>query len=308
VNAPLTSSSWRFPIFAVAVVVGYELALLALLLLPRGSEFAEEFRRSCFGYDPASGLVSGIVVSTTLAVPLIVLLVASIVWWQELGAALRSRRRAVAGYYGLGLAVAFGSVAMLTAASPSSQTDQQPFPAEALRTNSWPPEMELTDHTGNTVSLAAFRGKVVLVTGFFASCGYTCPMLLSELQNLVAALTSEELDGLRIAGITLDPKKDTPEVLASIAVSRDFSSPPFHLLTGEPAAVEKTLDDFAFQRSRDADTGMILHPKQFILLDRDGRIAYRFTANERQQNWLESALRLLLDERILVGRKNKLRF
>ena len=47
--------------FAVAAVIGYELALLALLLLPSGSDFAEEFRRSCFGYDPASGMVSTIV-------------------------------------------------------------------------------------------------------------------------------------------------------------------------------------------------------------------------------------------------------
>jgi protein SCO1/2 len=292
-------SSWRFPTFAVAAVVGYEFALLALLLLPSGSEFAEEFRRSCFGYDPASGMVSVIVVSTTLTVPLIVLLVASIVWWRELTAALGARRQAVAGCVSLGLAVAFGSVATLTAVSPSSKTDEQPFPTEALRTNFRAPEFELTDHTGNTVQLADFCGEVVLVTGFFASCGYTCPMLLSDLQNSVAVLTPEQLDDLRIAVITLDPKNDTPEVLASIATARGFSSPPFHLLTGEPSAVEKILDDFAFPRSRASNTGTIDHSKLFILLDRDGRVAYRFTLGKRQQNWLGNALRLLLDERKL---------
>jgi protein SCO1/2 len=293
----LASLDWRFPTFAVSAVVGYEFALLALLLLPSGSEFAEEFRRSCFGYDPASGLVSVIVVSTTLIVPLIVLVVASIVWARELRAALRARHQAVAGCVALGLTVAFGSVALLAAGSASYELDQQPFPSEALRTKFRAPEFELTDHNGNTVRLADLRGSVVLVTGFFASCGYACPMLLSDIQNSVAALSPEQLGDLRIAGITLDPKNDTPEVLASIATARGFSSPPFHLLTDEPAVVEKTLDDLAFPRSRDADTGVIIHPNLYILLDRDGRVAYRFAAGERQQSWLSDALRLLLDER-----------
>lgn len=283
--------------FAVAAVIGYELALLALLLLPSGSDFAEEFRRSCFGYDPASGMVSTIVVSTTLIVPLIVLLIASIVWSRELASALQARRRVAAGYAGLGLAAALVSVATLTTASGLAGTDEQPFPADALRTKFQAPEFELIDHTGNTVRLADLQGDVVLVTAFFASCGYTCPMLLGDLKDSVATLTPEEIGDLRIAVITLDPENDTPEVLAGIAAARGFTSPPFHLLTGEPKTVERVLDDFSFPRTRDAETGLIEHSKLFFLVDREGRIAYRFTLDEEQNNWLESALKLLLAER-----------
>jgi cytochrome oxidase Cu insertion factor (SCO1/SenC/PrrC family) len=289
-------SSWRFPTFAITAVIGYELALLALLLLPSGSEFAEEFRRSCFGYDPVTGLVSLIVVSTTLAVPLIVGLVASIVWKRELTAALRARRPAVAGYVGLGLAVAFGSVAALAVAGRSAVTDDPPFPTDALRTKFPAPDFELTDHTGSTVRLADLRGQVVLVTAFFARCGYSCPMLLSDLQKSVAALTPEQLDDLRVAVITLDPENDTPEVLAGIAAARGFTSPPFHLLTGEPATVGRILDDFAVPRLRDTDKGFIDHSNLIILIDREGLIAYRFTLEERHESWLGNALRLLLGE------------
>jgi protein SCO1/2 len=48
---------------------------------------------------------------------------------------------------------------------------------------------------------------------------------------------------------------------------------------------------------RDTDTGLIDHANLFILIDREGRVAYRFTLGERQQDWLGNALRLLLGER-----------
>lgn len=290
-------SSWRFPTFVIAVVVGFEFGLLALLLLPSSAKFAEEFRTSCFGFDPKTGMVAWIVVFTTFMVPLIVALVVSISWWRELGAALQTRRPAVAGYVGMGFAVALSIGATLAAVSGPAETGELPFPAEVLRTEFRPPEFELKDHTGRPVRITDFRGSVVLVTAIFSRCGYSCPMILGDLQDEIAALTPEQLEDLRIVVITLDPENDTPEVLANVAAARGFSSPPFHLLTGDPATVERVLDDFAVQRSRDAKTGLIDHASLFILVDREGRVAYRFTLDERRQRWLGSALRLLLGER-----------
>ena len=289
--------SWRFPTFVIAVVVGYEFLLLVLLLLPRGTEFAEEFRTSCFGYDPATGMVAWIVVFTTFTVPLIVVLVVSISWWRELSSALQTRRQVVAGYVVTGFVVALAIGATMTAASGSPETGEMPFPVEALRTRFDVPEFELKDHTGHTVRLADLRGQVVLVTAIFSRCGYSCPIIMNNVQNAVAALTPEQLDDLRIVVITLDPENDTPEVLADFASARGFTSPPFHFLSGEPATVERVLDDFAVPRSRDAGTGFIDHANLFILVDREGRVAYRFTPDERQQRWLGSALRLLIGEK-----------
>jgi protein SCO1/2 len=120
---------------------------------------------------------------------------------------------------------------------------------------------------------------------------------LRDVQKAVSALPPEQLDNLRIAVITLDPENDTPEVLANVAAARGFTSPPFHLLTGEPATVERILDNFAVPRFRNADTGLIDHANLFILIDQEGRIAYRFSPDERQQHWLGEALRQLIDER-----------
>ena len=55
-------SSWRFPIFAVTLVLGYEVMLLTLLLLPAGegqvASFADEFRGAS-GMTPRQGRPSG---------------------------------------------------------------------------------------------------------------------------------------------------------------------------------------------------------------------------------------------------------
>ncbi len=292
-------SSWRFPTFVISVAIGLELLLLTLLLLPDESKLAqltEEFRASCFGYDPATGMVAWIVVFTTFTVPWIVVLVVSISWHRELSHSLQRQRRAVAGYASMGLIIALTIGASLTAASSSHEPQEMPFPADALRTDFKSPEFKLTDHTGRTVQLKDFRGQVVLVTAIFSRCGYSCPIMMRDLQEAVASLTQEQRDNLRIAVITLDPENDTPEVLQRVAASRNFSSPPYHLLSGEPAIVEKTLDDFAFPRLRNSETGNIDHANLFIFIDRGGRIVYRFTVGPRQQIWLKSALQQLLSE------------
>jgi len=49
-------------------------------------------------------------------------------------------------------------------------------------------------------------------------------------------------------------------------------------------------------RQRDPKTGVIDHSNLFILVDRQGRVSYRLTLGSRQQQWLISALQVLLAE------------
>lgn len=288
-------SSWRFPTFSIGAAIGYVSILLALLLLPSDSDFAEEFRTSCFGFDPETGLVAWIVVFSTFTVPLLVALVVAISWWRELHAALRTLP-AVPMYFLAGFSAALAISFTLMAVGDSRDSGEMPFPAEALRSQRRTPQFELEDHTGRSIRRADLDGRVVLVTAIFSRCGYSCPKILSELQNAVAALTPEQLDELRIVVITLDPENDTRDVMAQVAAARGFASPPFHLLTGQPERVEGVLDNFGFPRSRNAETGFIDHADLYLLIDREGRIAYRFTLGERQQTWLVSALVQLLAE------------
>jgi len=146
------------------------------------------------------------------------------------------------------------------------------------------------------VDLAALKGQVVLLTGVYASCPHTCPLIMAEAKRVVAALSPAERADLRVIAVTLDPAHDTPAVLARFADMHGLETPMWHLVTGEVAAVEQTLDRMGIARKRDPKTGVIDHGNLLMLVDRGGRLAYRFTMGPKQEPWLRAAIRLLLRE------------
>ena len=73
------------------------------------------------------------------------------------------------------------------------------------------------------------------------------------------------------------------------------------MLMQEHRLIEKALDAMDVVRNRNPDTGLIDHTNLFLLIDRDGRVAYRFGLGARQRQWLTSALRILLREPIEAG-------
>lgn len=289
--------SWRFPVVGLTVGLATTALGAATLFWPPTpdalGQFAEDFRVWCFGYDPATGSIQWAYVFVFLVQPLALCALLAALWGQDLR---RLRAREAAPWLGVG----FGLTALFAAGLWGSFTPaprgELPFPAEALRTSLAPPAFALDAHDGTTVSLAALRGKVVMVTGVYASCGNTCPMIMGQSRDAVAALTPAEREDLRVVGVTLDPTHDTPAVLAAMATAQQVSAPSFRLVTGPPATVEGLLDSFGIARSRDPETGIITHANVFVLIDRAGNVAYRFTLGDRQKVWLTTALRLLLAE------------
>mgnify|MGYP002789635029 CR=1 FL=1 len=73
-------------------------------------------------------------------------------------------------------------------------------------------ELALTDHNGKRRTLADFRGKVVTVFFGFTHCPDVCPTTLAEMA-LVAKELGGDADRLQVLFVTVDPERDTPEVL-----------------------------------------------------------------------------------------------
>jgi protein SCO1/2 len=231
-----------------------------------------------------------------LVQPLVLGTVIAGVWWRPLRRVVRGRPRALFPVAAAALFLVATTGAGFATVSPGTTTGELPFPADGLRTALLPPDFALIDHTGAPVRLAELRGRVVLVTAVYATCGYTCPMILGQTKGAVATLTPEERADLTVVGITLDPAHDTPDVLARMAQGQGVAPPLYHLVTGDPAQVDRVLDDFSVARARDPKTGVIDHANLFILIDRGGHIAYRFTLGERQARWLGEGLKTLLRE------------
>ena len=176
-----------------------------------------------------------------------------------------------------------------------------PFPAEALRTAYPAPVFALTNQVGERVDLAALRGKVVVLTAVYASCGHTCPLMLAQSKRAVGELTETEREDLRVVAVTLDPQHDSVETLKFLSELQGLPAPLYNLLTGDVAEVERVLDDMDVTRRRDPETGIIDHANLFLVIDREGKVAYRLGLGERQERWLVAAMRALLREPVSSG-------
>lgn len=292
-------SGVAFPAFALSLLFSWSVFIAAMLFLPASASglgaFAEEFRVWCFGYDPATGRTE---VGYVMAMLLPQVMLAGFIlafWWPPLRA-MAQRPRAFIPYFASAAFLVTAAVVGFAYSGVEAPTGELPFPAEALRTAYAPPELVLTNQLEQEVDLIALRGNVVVLTAVYASCPHTCPAILNQAKAAIAEIDPAAREDLRLVAVTLDPQNDSPQVLAGLARMHGLDAPLWNLVTGDAAEVEGTLDRMQMARERDPETGVINHANLFLLIDRDGRLAYRLGLGERQQRWLVSALRVLLRE------------
>jgi protein SCO1/2 len=289
-----------FPLVSLSLLASGLMLAVTLLAIPPGSgpmgAFAEEFRAWCFGAAPGGGLQWGFVAAVLLS-PMLVGTFILLIWWSPLRVEVARRPRVVvvAGLSSIVFAAACGlSLALLGTGQAGGDL---PFPAESIRTTIDAPKFALTDQDGRTISPAALHGRVVLLTGIYSRCGSTCPMIFAQAQRAVEQLSESERAQLAVVAVTLDPEHDDVERMKALADGHGIGAPLWHLTTGDTAPVNDLLDRLGIERRRDPATGIIEHANMFILVDRQGRIAFRLTLGDRQERWLVSALRLLVQER-----------
>ncbi len=105
---------------------------------------------------------------------------------------------------------------------------------------SYAKDFELTDHNGKVRHLADFKGKVVVMFFGYTQCPDVCPTSMAELAEVKKALGA---DGDKLQGlfVTVDPARDTPEVLKGYMENFD---PTFLALYTTPEKLEALAKDF----------------------------------------------------------------
>jgi protein SCO1 len=100
--------------------------------------------------------------------------------------------------------------------------------------------LSLPDIDGKPRTLADFKGKVTAVFFGYTQCPDACPTTLAELAQVRKALGA---DGDKLQGVfvSLDPERDTPEILKSYMASFD---PSFIALRGTPEQTKAAADEF----------------------------------------------------------------
>ncbi|MGY4827903.1 SCO family protein [Sphaerotilaceae bacterium SBD11-9] len=101
-------------------------------------------------------------------------------------------------------------------------------------------KLSLPDQNGQVRTLADFKGKLTVVFFGYTQCPDVCPTTMAELAAVKKALGK---DGERVQGvfITIDPERDTPELLKAYMAGFD---PSFVALRGTPEQTAATAKDF----------------------------------------------------------------
>ncbi len=139
------------------------------------------------------------------------------------------------------------------------------------------PDFTLTDHTGQPFALADQRGKVVLLYFGFASCPDVCPSTLADLARMKREL-GRDGNQVQVALITVDPNRDTPQVLADYVTVFD---PSFVGLHGSEEQVQQLMKKYGVTAVRKDLPGSALgytidHTAFVHVIDQSGRWREQF--------------------------------
>lgn len=130
------------------------------------------------------------------------------------------------------------SVAALAACSPAEK--KPVFQGVDVTGAEYAKDFSLPDQDGKVRSIKDFAGKVVVIFFGYTQCPDVCPTTMSELAEVKRSLGA---DGDRLQGvfITVDPERDTPEILKAYMANFD---PTFVGLTGTPEQLAAVAKDF----------------------------------------------------------------
>jgi protein SCO1/2 len=182
---------------------------------------------------------------------------------------------------------------VVCAAAPAQAAQDQAVSANpTLSVIARAPDFALKDPGGDTVRLAGYRGRVVLLAFVFTSCPGVCPMISQQMAALQGRLKQERLFGSKAAmlSVTVDPDTDTAEVLAEYA--RTFGADPagWRFLREEAPRLDpvlKAYDEWTklLPSRRGAQRAELDHPARVYLIDPAGNIREIYSLaffNEKQ--------------------------
>ncbi|MER8555144.1 SCO family protein [Mesorhizobium sp. M1217] len=178
-----------------------------------------------------------------------------------------------------------------------------PWPASAhdaphdlrLPTIGAAPDFTLTSQDGRPVSLRDLRGKVVAIAFIYTYCADVCPMLTANMASVQEKLGSTFGSKINFISITVDPERDTPDVLKEYAQNFGADLRGWSFLTGDPAIVREVGWKYGVIAKKTAD-GDVDHTLLTSLIDPKGMLRVQYLGVRFDLEEFRGDLLSLLDE------------
>ena len=134
--------------------------------------------------------------------------------------------------------------------------------------------LPLTDSNGQARDWRTLRGKPHLVSMFYTSCQYICPLIVESGKAVERQLTPAQQKKLGVALISMDPARDDPAALKKVAEQRKLDTTRW-TLASPPAGEVRAVAGVLGIRYRLLADGEFNHSSALILVDANGRILAR---------------------------------
>jgi len=197
------------------------------------------------------------------------------------------------------LVAAAGAAFFLAAPANQQRTDvtNATTQAGALKAGAYDPPRSAPDFSlpgsdGSEVTLASYRGKVVLLTFGFTYCAAVCPTTMSTLAQARSQL-GNAADDVQIIFVTVDPARDDAASMKTYLAAFD---PTFIGATGDPGALAQVRDKYgvtAVKQGSGPDYA-VAHTSSIFLIDRTGRLRAMMPFGHDAADFVHD-VRILLD-------------
>ena len=148
------------------------------------------------------------------------------------------------------------------------------------------PAFSLTERSGEIVEAVDLQGKVWVVDFIFTHCAGPCPIMSSRMARLQKLLQGSS--DIRLVSVSVDPERDSPEVLSEYAGRFGADDETWLFLTGEKSSIYRLIKkgfmlavDEGFDVQGDGP-GIITHSVRFVLVDQQGRIRAYYDGTETE--------------------------
>ena len=192
------------------------------------------------------------------------------------------------------LFVLFSLFVLILAACGADPTDPTAYNGTLLPTPIPITDFTLTDGDGQAVSLSDFRDKVVLVYFGYTFCPDVCPTTMADLGRVQREL-DDAGESIQVLMITVDPQRDTPELLADYVT---HFHPTFKGLAGTKQEIDGAAEQFGVfyeaHEGSEASGYLVDHTARVFVVNQEGAYELSFPFETSVED-------MVADLRLLMG-------
>ncbi len=135
-------------------------------------------------------------------------------------------------------------------------------------------ESQWTSDVGREVKLGVLRGRPQIVTMFFTSCEYACPIIVANMKAIEQALPEALRGKVDFLLVSFDVARDTPAALKAYRAKEQLAPARWTLLRGKEDDVRELAALLGINYQRDAK-GQFSHSNVITVLNAEGEVAFQ---------------------------------